>query len=136
MIDTLISVKLLNSGSVEIVRDKDGSKWRRAVSPHSEAELDQYAPELPSQDRSVILAKWATVPVPTPDPPAPTPTLAELSALSGSQLNTPVNRLLFAALWEMHQAITGAVPLPAETKNQYKQRLLDLLVTFLPGYVP
>lgn len=38
-------------------------------------------------------------------------------------LNTPDNKTIADALWEMHQAITGAVALPAETKNQYFARL-------------
>lgn len=48
----------------------------------------------------------------------------DTNAVAG--LNTPQNKTIFAALWEMHEAITGAQALPAETKAAYKARLKDV----------
>lgn len=74
MVNVLISVKITDSGHVEVARKIDGEIWRRAISPHDEVELDEYAPELAPDDRQSILDAWSVIPVPVPGPVTPQPT--------------------------------------------------------------
>ncbi len=72
------SATLLPSGHVSIEREIDGRKWRRAIEPHDEGELDTFAPEISANDKQTILDKWATIPVVTPEPPEPPPSNGEI----------------------------------------------------------
>lgn len=53
-----------NSGIVTLTATVNGQPWRRAIMPHSVAELDEFAPDLSPEQRAAILADWAGRPVP------------------------------------------------------------------------
>lgn len=89
MADIFKSATLQGSGHVWIMREIDGEKWRRAISPHNEAELDQYAPEIKPIDKRRILDKWATIPVPVPEPLPDPKTDAEVDAEMDAFMGNP-----------------------------------------------
>jgi hypothetical protein len=41
-------------------------------------------------------------------------------------VSTKNNKTIRDALWELHQAVTGAITLPDETKGEYSTRLKDM----------
>ena len=45
-------------------------------------------------------------------------------------MNTKDNKTIRDTLWEFHQAIRGATPLPDETKNAFSSRLKDARASY------
>lgn len=62
----------------------------------------------------------------------PGPTAEEITAAktakAASGLNTPQNKTIHDALWELHRAIRGVIALPTETKAEYADRLKTMWV--------
>ena len=61
-----------------------------------------------------------------------TDTAAQKTAKANTTLNTPINKTIRDALWEICQAVRGTTPLPSETKAVYTARLKAMLESNLP----
>lgn len=48
-----------NSGIIGVVRDVNGSQWRRAIMPKYDEELNIYASELDSYKKEEIFELWS-----------------------------------------------------------------------------
>ena len=57
---------------------------------------------------------------------------AQKNAKATTTLNTPLNKTIRDALWEICQAVRGTTPLPVETKAAYTARLKAMLEVNLP----
>lgn len=114
----LISATLKDRGHVEILRKINGKSWRRAIDPHDEAGLDQYAPELSAEDKQVVLDKWAMIPVLQPEPPRPPKTDAEVDAEMDVWLGNPFMQSTLEALAEL---LPGSVTLD-EVRDRIKDK--------------
>ena len=82
---------------------------------------DDVTPETHNYNGSGFVPKPGTVPL----------TQEQKDARAQSSLSQAINKTIFDALWEVHQAVNRAVPLPNETKAAYAARLKAILAGYL-----